>query len=389
MRLSVLIFLKLTFLLNGQKIYPYLPNLQKAKTGIIYALPYNTINLTIEVKQTILEEGLFSNQASKFFSFHDDFLKSLHGSIYELKSIQYSIHVEPDFKRSFLFVPPGRKELTTYTSHFLLLAINDEPVNLIEPSHQFHISFNLNHSSSTSYFPIFNNSYWRTDTIKEKTFVDSVIIENIKVITKLTEKTFEEKGKEIADALNKIWQNKIELNSGTNEVGYEVSTLRYMNHQLDSIIQLYNSLFMGKKEEKIHSYSLTIHPIQNDTIYLFSINEKKGLIVDSNYAKKYYAVFQMTDNLTHPYDVTKPSQKLPGIPYVIPATVRFSILEEDKELFSNHILVAQLGSVAFLPYRTKKVQFHPLYGYPIKISVGAKVESSTSLPPVHYGDGQN
>lgn len=377
-------------LLFAQKVFVYHAGFEKPRTGILFTFPYNTIHLTVEVRQTEYEEGLLSSQARRFFSLSQPLTDNKTSILHELKSIHYSLNVEPDFNRSFLLIPPSRKELNVHVSHYLLLAINDQPAGMIDQPYQFEKSFEKQQKPSFSYLPILENSQWKTDTIKEKTFIDSVIIENIKVITRLTETTIEEKGKELAEAIKKIWRNKIDLNSGTSEVAYDVSTLRYMNQQLDSLMQLYSSLFIGKNEEKTFTYSFVIRPVkENDTIYLFSIDEKRGLLFDSTKSKRYFAVFHLQGKLPAPGLNINSSKKLPGIPYVLPALVRFSIYEEDKEIISHDILIAQFGQVAYLPYRTRQVQFHPLFGYPLKISVGAKFESSITLPPIHYGDGQN
>jgi hypothetical protein len=381
------VFILLSYIIIAQKVF-IASNANVKPFGDFFCLPKTMITFTFEIEEINFTPGLLQSQLAKFFPYILN--KEIPMTYYAVKSYSYSIQALPDEKRCYYFKPGQRKEISIFTSNHLLLAINDTPVLISQPNIFFHQNFDSKIPETSLVYPILDNSQWSTDTIKEKTYVDSTIIENIKVITKLTEKTIEEKGKEIAESIKKLLQHKIELNAGMGDVTFSDQTLKYMNHQLDSIIHLYMSLFAGTYQHKTYTFTFTLNPSSWGKTYLFTLNKEKGLVLDTS-AKGdiYYVNIQPTSSFPIKSNEHQYTKKLPGIPYVIPQTIELSLFKNDTLFFSTNTLSPQDGKIAYLPYSVKQALFHPIFGYPMKVSFRTRFESSPNSLPFHEENGQH
>jgi len=137
-------------------------------------------------------------------------------------------------------------------------------------------------------------------------------------------------------------------------------------------LQDYLNLFTGKSVEYTRHYRLTVEPNREEAVnmnFLFSFDNATGVseaYEDTLFAGDCYYYEVIPGVNTAPISKANASQKKSknkGLAYNIPEECTFVIRKGSGEMvFSEKILISQLGATAYLPAKMKHIIFNPADG---------------------------
>lgn len=346
------------------------------KNGFFYFLPRTGVVVDITVEKTDKVKGPFASYAPKYLGISN--VVSENTTTFEIADIKISAMEEPDPEKIFFVsFPESKKSLPLkfdLTSTGILRGLNcagDSSMSLSEKSNLASREEEDAAAYDPSKYFATKNIIEKTDTTYEKIILDTMTITKQILTKNLVEKSMEAKAKDVSDYLAMIAENKMNLISGYQEIGYTRESLDLMIRELDQLRDDYMALFIGhENKQKLH-YRFTFLPEstpKNTRIFLFHFSREKGVNTNSNdslaNAKSYYLELMPSLTVSRIDDLLqkqKSDMKHKGVYYNLPEKTKIMVVEDSEGLvaFETTIYISQFGKVAFLPLNIRKMELYP------------------------------
>ena len=346
------------------------------KTGFYYYLPRTEIVVDLSIEKSDKIKGPFSAYAPKYLGISN--VISENTTQYEIVDIKISAVEEPDPEKIyFVSLPKKSKELV---QKFKLspkgvmegLNIANDSVLVFSEKNNTNASIEEDYTAydPSKYFAT-KNIIEKTDTTYEKIILDTMTITKQILTKNLVEKSMEAKAKDVSDYLAMIAENKMNLISGYQEIGYSRESLDLMIKELDQLRDDYMALFIGhENKQKLH-YRFKFMPessAKNTRIFLFNFSKQKGVNTDiqdsASQAKAYYLELMPSLTVTRidPWlNVQQQETKHRGLYYNLPEQTKIMVVDDNdgSVAFETIVFISQFGKVAFLPLWVHKMELYP------------------------------
>lgn len=346
------------------------------KNGFFYFLPRTGVVVDITVEKTDKVKGPFASYAPKYLGISN--VVSENTTTFEISDIKISAVEEPDPEKIFFVSFPEKKKglqmKFDLTPSGILRGLNGPGDSLLNFSEKSNLSNHEEEDAATydpsKYFAT-KNIIEKTDTTYEKIILDTMTITKQILTKNLVEKSMEAKAKDVSDYLAMIAENKMNLISGYQEIGYTRESLDLMIRELDQLRDDYMALFIGhENKQKLH-YRFTFLPEstpKNTRIFLFNFSREKGVNTNpeskTTTAKSYFLelmpslTVSRVDNLLQKQ---KSEMKHKGIYYNLPEKTKIMVVEDSEGMvaFETTVYISQFGKVAFLPLNIRKMELYP------------------------------
>lgn len=352
------------------------------ENGIYYSLPQNYFKIQVEVEETHLKRGIYSDYAEqllKLNSIKED------QTIYRISNIHVQTLASPDPEQVFA-VYGNRLPSMELSPDGLLKSVNrnldskpGNPIRQHTPIPPHHKEGNLprhhlpgqetdtdmGHPAQAIYTPVTSvNVSKRFDTLVKRHETDTLLIVEKILQPRIDEKSLFEQAQKVADRILKIQTDQSDLLSGLQEVAYPEGTMEFMYRQLEKNERQYLECFSGTIEKKVSVHEFYLYPVEGQEKYAIAFfSAEEGIEKLENSEVNQYdsdndlLIVQLQDQekwgekaaAFHAANHTPESGK--GFFYRIPAQVQASVQLNGNELFRQKVAVAQWGNVMNLPVR--------------------------------------
>ena len=341
------------------------------KEGIIYSLPRTVINVSLVVDKVQKTKGPYAEFADKYLGITNIITDNT--SEYVLREISLTTTTEPD-PEQFYFVELDDKSskknklIEMYLSEAGFL---QDATDNLKPKNHHIASSNNQQESGNEFADILKPSYFeREDTVNRKESMDTTTIEQ-KVFRKITSnKNAEQKAKDAADIIIELDEDKLDLLSGEQEVGYG-SNLEYMCNQLEAMKGGYLALFKGITSVITTTIKYSIVPKSGETeqdITLCNFSKMKGAVEKSAAEGDPVTIVFESQKLTKTIsDLVKSNnsgdKRLHGFSYRIPDNAKISVKVGGQTRLEALFSVNQLGIISSVPAgKISSLRLHPTTG---------------------------
>jgi hypothetical protein len=360
-------------------VYPLAgTTINPAAEGLIYALPRNTVTVTISVEKSEIFKGPFADFAGKYLGLQN--VVNADAVRYSIKGVDLSIGAEPDpgqlyfiefdkkAKGAEIGLVLSEKGILSGFSQVVHSKNNDEVAEKTFGNDQSQLFIDLLKPTLLE----------KVDTIVRRISVDTTTIEEKVVRRSVSEKSTEQMAKETAETIRKIDENIFSLITGYQEVNYSKESLEFMISELKKVQNEYLSLFKGTTRYTTSNYSFYITPGETDegileTLCKFSQSagiqpknspsgENINLTISPLNISPVLPEFTKQRNLQ--------VKKAHGLYYRIPQQSKISVTSGYNVLLDRTEMISQLGKVTFLPAGNySEINFSPLTGAIRMISI--------------------
>lgn len=308
---------------------------------IVYQLPQNQVELSIELEKTTFIPGPYSEYSKTYLEIEP--LQDQLSEAWQISNIQIEIVAVSDTNHVYLLSGATNK-----------IAVS----NLMQLSNsQKNISNNnvVNNSSDHSnYLPYYTELTLRKLIIEDsKTSYKTVTVDSISkripiVNVVVRNKTMEELAKDAAKTLAKIRKRKFRLMAGMDTNLPKQGNLKLMFDELDKKEKQYLELFMGKTITEVQTVSVSVLPTEYKKHMLFYFDKSKGLIADKTKGTPLWLNIEPISSAPKLDISSKYTNTEKLLPYRIPEQVKLSIEQDDKKIFKANSQLAQFGQISYL-----------------------------------------
>lgn len=340
------------------------------KNAVPYFLPKTVLYVDFTVDKTTYLKGPFASYSSKYTGISSVILENK--TEFQIADVKISQGSVADSSKVFAIVLPKNSKRVPHFNFMddgLLFSMNyDGDINNGKNQNSLdNGAVSSDDDIVVDDFKYFasENIKMKTDTVFEKIVHDTITIEKQTLQHSVIAKSMEDKAKDVADYLKLIAENKMNLLSGYQEVGYDINTVKFMYQELEETEEDYLCLFKGKKVEQTLHYRFPL--IIDETMngkkeFLLRFDSQKGVTygVDTSFSDNniYYKVTSDENTFLVSQVNTKKSNK--GLYYIVPEKVKFVIENDNQEaLYETQVKLCQFGKILSLPRSVNSVVFDP------------------------------
>lgn len=319
------------------------------KDAFVYALPRTVISVDIEYVKIVGKRGPFYNLRFKYLGIKEGLEEDF--TSWSLNNIQISSFQEIDPEEyyvvsgnvysNFLFLSKRGMVLTTESGMF------GAGIDKLDPFVEDEVFFaDLSVKRKVEVF---------TDTASKMVFVDTGFVRVPYLDMKSRFKTLDEKAEEAANFIIKIRKRRFKLLSGQYDVFPEGIALEYAVKELTKLENEYLALFVGKTVRYKYSRSFEVIPEsgpEEQTYPFFSFSHTDGLMPEGipNGKQVTLNINSLgTTRLLKQYAFKSDTLSSGGLIYRVPEVTRVEVLEGERVLCSEKLLIYQLGKLLRLP----------------------------------------
>lgn len=356
-------------------VYPASQRLEKpGENALFYSLPQNSYLLTVEIEETVLTRGIYSDYAEKLLKLPA--IKE-NSSSYRIKDVKIKTLAHPDPQQIY-GVQGNRIPALRLTPEGILIGVNTpmafdkhKPDN--KPEERRHPDMPENQEPRAdaplaTALPVADlNIRQKFDTIIRQHQTDTTtVIEKI-LRPVVDEKSLAEQARKMADQILKLQADKAELLSGLQEVAYPAGTMEFMYRQMERNERRYLDCFTGTMQTRSLSYTFMVDVKGKNNIYPIAYFYPESGI------EKLYAE-ENTDAQSEDLLVLELSplpcggaaavefqkantdkSKNGGFYYRLPCKATARILLNGEEITNKEVFVSQWGQTLQLPVRDNYV----------------------------------
>lgn len=383
MRISILLLLIIALsACHSFKVIPVKSDTRLKQDGVFYYLPETRLIVDVAVKEIHYLKGPFAQYSAKFTGISNVITENK--TEYSIENITLNSYSVPDTSKLF-YICTGRMKdkdefLLQLDEQGIITGLNStlsDAVSVSGGNSNENVENEGNSVNANFEYFATSNTQIKTDTIVEKIILDTVTIEKQILQHSIIEKSMEDKAKDAADYISLISENKMNLIAGYQEVAYDLNTFNTMLVELNKMLEDYLNLFTGKSIEYTRHYRFVIDPRDNNrdkVKFTFCFDPGSGILetpVDSAFEGTgyYYEIIPEADALAIS-KVISTQKKFPnnGLAYNIPEACTFFIKKESGDVvFSEKVLISQLGTVGYMPAKMRHISYKKADGSVNKI----------------------
>lgn len=358
-------------------VYPASQRLEKpGENALFYSLPQNSYLLSVEIEETVLTRGIYSDYAEKLLKLPA--IKE-NSSSYRIKDVKIKTLAHPDPQQIY-GVQGNRIPALRLTPEGILIGVNTpmafdkhKPDN--KPEERRHPDMPENQEPRAdaplaTALPVADlNIRQKFDTIIRQHQTDTTtVIEKI-LRPVVDEKSLAEQARKMADQILKLQADKAELLSGLQEVAYPAGTMEFMYRQMERNERRYLDCFTGTMQTKKHSYTFEVEIAGDKCVYpvaffapetgLEKMDEETAGLLDNGASEEDVLVFKLTplsyggETAGEFQERNTDKSKAGGFYYRIPRLATAQVLLNNEEIARKEVFVAQWGKALQLPVRDR------------------------------------
>jgi hypothetical protein len=349
-------------------VRPITSNVMVDGYQLIYSLPKNYIEVSLNVNHFVQISGPYAKYAEKFLNITEGVIRT-DAVYYEIQEANFRRLCRPDSSKQYVLSYEGFGSFPALqlTADGLIKACNvlhDIVWEQIDEAYQILL---VNEPEATSFtdlgvIPFVEE---KSETLFKIVSTDStprrVPYDNTKVVPT----SEEHNAKEAADFIRKLRKRRLKLLIGLKDETFPVEgeALKVMVAELENLERKYLELFVGKTVQQTLTYKFNFEPeadvqAEQQIVGWFSLNngfsavkpdlrktDYKPLIIHATRmgSLPLVTIQQMNTSGKSPVAIRH------GLYYRIPAWVNLSFSYTDKVLVNQKMLIAQRGTVASLP----------------------------------------
>ncbi|MBI4646981.1 MAG: DUF4831 family protein [Bacteroidia bacterium] len=347
--------------------------------GLVYNLPKTALNIKIELTAVVQKKGIYADYAEKFLGIKDVITSDK--TEWYISNVSLNSYPLPDNDQYYWIQTKGEKIRNNIllTPEGYIVSVN-KPIETNTCTPTPVINLTSPPSPSPSHPPTdlsIKNFFKEVKKTSYKEVKTDTTMKKIPVYLSSNErKTTEEKAEEAANFIFKLRKRRFKLLVGMSDnKAAEGQGIESMILELNKTEDEYIALFTGTKLTETYNYALNFIPeINNDSkkIVLFKYSKTKGILpANANEGQALVIEISRFSNISSLGTILQNQEKLAkvdkGLVYRIPDYATVKIFENEKEIFSQEILLAQYGTNMVIPVnmmkRTHKCfEFYHEYG---------------------------
>ena len=289
---------------------------------LVYSLPKTELVVEIEVEKTTQKPGQYYQYSERYLATNQAITESK--TTYRLKDINVKWHSIPDTKRSYPVTvePKSNMKLLTVNSQGLLCGIN-VPVQQIPNEDNSQKIITQNKTSEIQLLPL-GEEYLLAGS-------NSKLAEGV------------------AKQIYRIRESRVSIITGDLEhFPADGSSLKTMLDELNQMEKQLTELFTGKTTIEVIKQSVTIQPdAEMSNRVIFRLSALKGIVPADDLSGNPIYISITPEKTNLPKTESKAANS--GLNTVLPATTDILISDGTTALYSNKILIPQLGPVVTYP----------------------------------------
>jgi hypothetical protein len=348
------------------------------KDGFIYALPRNTISITISVGKSEIFKGPFADFAGKYLGLQNVVKEDV--TRYAIKGVEVNVGAEPDPDQLY-FIEFDKKSKGAEIG----LALSEQGIisgfsQVMRSKGKEEVGKRaFGNDQSQLFVDLLKPTVMeKVDTIVRRISVDTTTIEEKVVRRSVSEKSTEQMAKETAEIIRKIDENIFSLITGYQEVNYSKESLEFMISELKKVQNEYLSLFKGTTRFTVSKYNYNVTPRETkegilESLCKFSLSsgiQPKNSPSGENINITISPVNVNPMMLDFSKQRDEVGKKGHGLYYRIPQQSKISVTSGYTVLEERTEMIGQFGVVTFLPAGNySEVDFSPLTGAIRMISI--------------------
>ena len=329
--------------------------------SVIYSLPQTTFHIEVTAKKTVYKQGPYFRYAEKYLGIKEKFPES--SVKWTINDINISSYEEIDPDHYYVIESDGFFETNALamTKAGLILTPNPEVYNK-KPT----LSGLVSERPVRIYFTdlsVKGNLKEKVQPVSDILQTDTALFLQIPVFMKKEKipKTTEEKASEIADFINDLKTQRLELLGDPYDIYLDGGGFEYIIEEMKRLEKKYLALFTGITYSEVYKASFGHTPDENipgkpEVLFRFSDNmgilpatdlTGRPVVIEFNSEKKTAALSPL---IIEPF-VLQDEEKPPSVPlyYRIPDVVEVRVVDGRNILGHKKALVYQFGKVVNLP----------------------------------------
>ena len=329
--------------------------------SVIYSLPQTTFHIEVTAKKTVYKQGPYFRYAEKYLGIKEKFPES--SVKWTINDINISSYEEIDPDHYYVIESDGFFETNALamTKAGLILTPNPEVYNK-KPT----LSGLVSERPVRIYFTdlsVKGNLKEKVQPVSDILQTDTALFLQIPVFMKKEKipKTIEEKASEIADFINDLKTQRLELLGDPYDIYLDGGGFEYIIEEMKRLEKKYLALFTGITYSEVYKASYGHTPDENipgkpEVLFRFSDNmgilpatdlTGRPVVIEFNSEKKTAALSPL---IIEPF-VLHEEEKPPSVPlyYRIPDVVEVRVVDGRNLLGHKKVLVYQFGKVVNLP----------------------------------------
>jgi len=329
--------------------------------SVIYSLPQTTFHIEVTAKKTVYKQGPYFRYAEKYLGIKEKFPES--SVKWTINDINISSYEEIDPDHYYVIESDGFFETNALamTKAGLILTPNPEVYNK-KPT----LSGLVSERPVRIYFTdlsVKGNLKEKVQPVSDILQTDTALFLQIPVFMKKEKipKTTEEKASEIADFINDLKTQRLELLGDPYDIYLDGGGFEYIIEEMKRLEKKYLALFTGITYSEVYKASFGHTPdeyIPGKPEVLFRFSDNMGIlpatdltgrpvVIEFNSEKKTAALSPL---IIEPF-VLHEEEKPPSVPlyYRIPDVVEVRVVDGRNILGHKKALVYQFGKVVNLP----------------------------------------
>ena len=329
--------------------------------SVIYSLPQTTFHIEVTAKKTVYKQGPYFRYAEKYLGIKEKFPES--SVKWTINDINISSYEEIDPDHYYVIESDGFFETNALamTKAGLILTPNPEVYNK-KPT----LSGLVSERPVRIYFTdlsVKGNLKEKVQPVSDILETDTALFLQIPVFMKKEKipKTTEEKASEVADFINDLKTQRLELLGDPYDIYLDGGGFEYIIEEMKRLEKKYLALFTGITYSEVYKASFGHTPDENipgkpEVLFRFSDNmgilpatdlTGRPVVIEFNSEKKTAALSPL---IIEPF-VLQDEEKPPSVPlyYRIPDVVEVRVVDGRNILGHKKALVYQFGKVVNLP----------------------------------------
>lgn len=344
----IALFTALSFTAAGQN------NTSSNPSGtVIYSLPSTSINLVVTAINETFTAGPYAKYAQKYLG---TTARTQSESKYTLSKIDFAPYIEADPNAQVAINLAGKNVAAANFLQFCSqgLIITSDSYTGKEQSWRFPtvanndrfagkgVGSNLTNTTTTLY-----------KTVNTEEGFQRVAVQQSQVV----EKSAEKKAEEIAKAIFKLRQQRVQIITGDTDATFSGEALGAAIEEINRLEQEYLSMFLGVTETSTQTMSFDVVPTEGQLIYVaFRLSDSQGLLPANNMGGRPIVLeLSLDSNAKENNILGTPAQgKAKGqlVYYRIPATATAKIMDGQTLLMQTRVPIYQFGKSASFPIET-------------------------------------
>lgn len=329
--------------------------------SIVYSLPQTTFYIEVTAKKTIYKQGPYHRYAERYLGVKEKFPES--SVKWSIDSINISFYEEIDPDHYYIIESEGAFETNALamTKAGLILTPNPETYNK-RPT----LTGRVSEPSELMFFTDLSIKGNMKSTIVQSSDISETdtalfITQPVFVKEEKIPKTTEEKAKEVADFLNNLKSQRLELLGEPYDIYLDGDGFKYVIEEMKKLEKKYAELFTGLSYSEVYKASFEFTPDENISgkpEVLFRFSDDKGILPDTDLTGRPVVISFSSEKKTavlspmelEPF-VLPDEEKKPSVPlyYRIPDVVEAKVIDGRNTLGHKKALVYQFGKIVQIP----------------------------------------